>query len=234
MIKEGTKSKFAKRVSFLLFVYNLTALIRFYIGRQLDTFKDDHSGALLGFWPLFEGFTENICLVISLTAFNLGNWYFGFYYFKCYSETEFIERNRKDDENKEKLAALKKRNKNIFYAVAVINVLACVSVGIIFVIVQFETNSDYLNNTDESRNYFEKVVIPQMVVGALQIVSFVIVTYSTLKIRDYLCQKQLKSHINMNIMILHMLSFMFYVLSGIGYYIALFNFYKHFSDPVHS
>lgn len=83
MIKEGTKSEFAKKVSFLLFVYNLTALIRFYIGRQLDQFKDDHNGALIGFWPLFAGFSENICLVISLSAFNLGNWYFGFHYFKC-------------------------------------------------------------------------------------------------------------------------------------------------------
>lgn len=112
--------------------------------------------------------------------------------------------------------------------------IACISVGVIFVIVQYETNSDYLNNTNDSRHYFEKVVIPQMVVGTLQIVSFVIVTYSMLKIRDYLCQKQMKSHINMNIMMLHMFSFLFYVLSGIGYYIALVNFYKHFSDPVHA
>jgi len=35
---------------------------------------------------------------------------------------------------------------------------------------------------------------------------------------------------NLNVMLLHMFSFLFYILSGISYYIALVNFYRHFSD----
>lgn len=73
------------------------------------------------------------------------------------------------------------------------------------------------------------LVVPSIIVGVFQSLSFVTMTYSALKIRSHIIKNHMQ-HINTNIMMLHMLSFFFYVTSGIGYYIMLFNFYRHFND----
>lgn len=133
--------------------------------------------------------------------------------------------------NRNLLVERQKRNTYIFYIVAILNVLACMSVFIIFTIVQLKTNSDFKASGTETRYYFELLVDPQIIVGGLQILSFLTVTYSTLMIRNFIYKKKMQHHMKMTVMLLHMISFLFYVASGISYYIALINFYQHFSDP---
>ena len=88
---KGTSSKFAKNVTACLLVDNLTALIRIVLGEYImDPLKDRNGGALVGFWPSFAGVCDALLMTIELTAFNLGNWYFAFHYFKCSSELKFL------------------------------------------------------------------------------------------------------------------------------------------------
>jgi len=121
-----------------MLTYNLTALTRFIIGRQLDDTKDSHNGALIGTWPMVGGVAENTFLVISLSAFNLGCWYFGFHYFKCSSEMEFVRTSpgHQPHTDRVKLVKRQKRNSIIFYTVAAANVLSCISLGVVLIIVQ--------------------------------------------------------------------------------------------------
>jgi hypothetical protein len=69
-------------------VYNLAVLLRFASGRVLDEGKD--KGGSLGPFYITLGICWTLCLVIYLLAFNLGNLYFGFHYFKCSTEIGFL------------------------------------------------------------------------------------------------------------------------------------------------
>jgi len=64
-------------------------------------------------------------------------------------------------------------------------VAACLADGIMTVIVQINVNNCVKNSIPGALSLnFEKLVIPMIIVGLFQIVSFATVTYSTLAIRS--------------------------------------------------
>ena len=70
---------FAQKLALCMLIFNVFVLIRFIC---VSLFIRDMNEFLAIVWVL--------CIMVSLTAFNLGNWYFGFHYFKCSSEMEMI------------------------------------------------------------------------------------------------------------------------------------------------
>ena len=88
---KGSDSKFARNVTACLFVFNLASLMRMGVGRLiLDPIKDNDENALIGFWPMFAGVAYSLLISVELVAFNNGNWYFAFHYFRCSSEIKFL------------------------------------------------------------------------------------------------------------------------------------------------
>lgn len=65
-----------------------------------------------------------------------------------------------------------------------------------------------------------------IIVGTFQILSFVLIIYSTMWIRRLIGSQQLAATINSRMMALHAISCFAYILSGIVDYIVVFQFYQ--------
>jgi hypothetical protein len=65
----------------------------------------------------------------------------------------------------------------------------------------------------------------RLMVGTLQAISFIFLTIGTVRIRNHLVNGTMRNSINERMIWLHGLSFFFYIMASIGFYIALFNYY---------
>lgn len=65
----------------------------------------------------------------------------------------------------------------------------------------------------------------RILVGVFQLVSFTFLAVGTLKIRRYICENNMRNEMNTRIMIFHILSLVFYVSTGLGFYISEANYY---------
>lgn len=71
--------------------------------------------------------------MVSLTAFNLGNWYFGFHYFKCSSEMEFII-DVDADKSQDALANVQEKNELLFKLIAYLNIVVILVYGTLLMV----------------------------------------------------------------------------------------------------
>ena len=71
--------------------------------------------------------------MVSLTAFNLGNWYFGFHYFKCSSEMEFII-DVDADKSQDALANVQEKNELLFKLIAYLNIAVILVYGTLLMV----------------------------------------------------------------------------------------------------
>lgn len=83
--RKSEENEFPARLSLCMMVFNMFLIIRFVCGRALNCHEDADD-----FLYYFLATLWLISVMIYLTAFNLGNWYFGFHYYKCASEMEFV------------------------------------------------------------------------------------------------------------------------------------------------
>jgi len=71
-----------------MMIYNIVALVRFICSDYLEKQRELQNGKLIGKKDMIIGGLAWLCIVVGLLTFNLGNWYFGFHYFKCSTEME--------------------------------------------------------------------------------------------------------------------------------------------------
>jgi len=109
-----------------MFVYNLAYVIRFLLGRVLAQALDKDQE--LGLPYVVIGVMWVLLTVIALLSFNLGNWYFSFFYFQCSSEIKFLHRT-KDGDVEAQRDQMSRRNNTIFYVVAFANVVSVLILG---------------------------------------------------------------------------------------------------------
>lgn len=83
--RKSEENEFPARLSLCMMVFNVFLIIRFFFGRVLNCHDQNND-----FLYYFLASMWLISVMIYLTAFNLGNWYFGFHYYKCASEMEFV------------------------------------------------------------------------------------------------------------------------------------------------
>jgi hypothetical protein len=65
----------------------------------------------------------------------------------------------------------------------------------------------------------------RLLVGVMQGISFIFLTIGTLRIRKHLINGNMRNSLNERMIWLHALSFLFYMLCGIAFYIALLHYY---------
>ena len=162
--------------------------------------------------------------MVTLLAFNLGNWYFGFYYFKCSSEIPFI--GKRKEEVREELIALQKRNKLIFVSVAVGNIVAILLLGVVYMVQAVDVNKDWGEFTVNEG----QILAVKLIVGTCQLVSFVFLLVGTFRIHRQIKKQRMCKKTNTRMMTMHVLSFTLYILSGMIYYVAEINYYTKPND----
>lgn len=91
---------FAKRLTTCMMIFNIFVLARYGIGRIIspeyciaDTegckctpLMDGSPVCVIDFWYKVGGVFWALSIIIYLLSFNLGQWYFSFYYYMCSSE----------------------------------------------------------------------------------------------------------------------------------------------------
>jgi hypothetical protein len=196
-------------------IYNSAALLLFGCGRLLD-FKIERSGAF-GALYITLGVFWVVCIIVMLLSFNLATLYFGFHYYKCSSEIKFLAKNRTDL----RMLEQKKRNNDlIYYTLFFLNFISCIAFGLIYFneALQKEIFGNPSPNT-------KLEIGARLMVGLLQAISFIFLTIGTVRIRNHLVNGTMRNSINEKMIWLHGLSFFFYIMASIGFYIALFNYY---------
>jgi glucose uptake protein GlcU len=88
-LRRQKATDFAKNLAVCMLAYNVFVLARFFLVYNVVDDYMDASKSVTGF-DRFLAILWALCIVVSLIAFNIGNWYFGFHYFKCASEMEYI------------------------------------------------------------------------------------------------------------------------------------------------
>lgn len=120
------------------------------------------------------------CVVVTsyLALFNIANWYLAFHYFKAASEMPFVI-DYDQYKTMENLQARTEKNEKLFKIGLALNVLPIAAYGTTLIVLSI-TGSPY---TDSSYNNTFLSIMKWLIWGA-QIVSFAILFWSTIKIKN--------------------------------------------------
>lgn len=85
MCRNELGSRFAKNLTALFLALNISIMVRFFCARYVNA-QAQKNGVLTGFTDRLIQVIWLLAMLLSLLAFNLANWLFGFHYFKCAAE----------------------------------------------------------------------------------------------------------------------------------------------------
>jgi hypothetical protein len=204
-----------------MFVYNLAYVIRFLLGRVLAKALDKDQE--LGLPYVVIGVLWVLLTVIALLSFNLGNWYFSFFYFQCSSEIKFIHRAHDDDVETQR-DQMSRRNNTIFYVVAFANIVSVLLLGGVEAVQAWKFNRQWW---DSNGNVVDEPLLvgSRILVGIFQMISFAVLAIATLRIRKFLVEKNMADMLNSKMMVLHVVCFLLYVCAGIAFYVSEIHYY---------
>lgn len=132
-IHKEEQQRFAKIMSTCLLVFNAAILGHFYAAYYFESDStDDSYGAATTSEAMILWGTEFVCIIIGLLAFNLGEWYQGFHYFKCATEMEMMFKKGSQEE----LKRLKQRNERVNFGVKFVNIFAITAFAVITIVNQ--------------------------------------------------------------------------------------------------
>lgn len=90
IVRNKVESEFAKILTTCLLVFNLAVLTHFYMAYYTDTDRDAHYGAVTSTITDVMECIDLAAVIVSVCAFNLGEWYQGIHYYKCATEMEML------------------------------------------------------------------------------------------------------------------------------------------------
>jgi hypothetical protein len=111
---------FAKRLTTCMMIFNIFVLARYGIGRIISYqycegtegcgCSELKNGCEISGWYKVGGVLWALTIIIYLLSFNLGQWYFSFYYYKCSSEMECVIKSSSNHEVEKCLELKRKYN----------------------------------------------------------------------------------------------------------------------------
>ena len=111
-------NQFAVRLTTCMLVFNIATLARFFCTYEMRDNQDSVTGgAFTNPRDWIFGILRMVFMLLSVITFSLGNWYFGFHYYKASSEMKFkiISLGAAGGEREERtLEDLKTRNKRVY------------------------------------------------------------------------------------------------------------------------
>ena len=158
-------------------------------------------------------------MIIKLLAFNLSTLNFGFHYYKCSSEIQFLSRSGRASQME--LEHKKRINNIIYYVLFFLNFISCIAFGLIVFNEGIKTRLFGNPNPDTVLE-----ISSRFSVGVMQGISFIFLTIGTFRIRKHLINANMRDSLNERMIWLHALSFLFYILCGIVFYVALWNYFR--------
>ena len=182
-LRKSTENEFPAKLSLCMAVANLFMIGRFISGRLI--YNECASNPDCTLEPSYKvmAYLWVFSVFVYLTAFNLGNWYFGFHYFKCASEMKFVNEIIHDKSALTKLKQQKKRNDKIFKSILFLNIAAIVIyVGILFKYVII-TKDLAANELFPGTCDLIPIEISKFLVYSFQMLSFSFLLIGNLKIR---------------------------------------------------
>ena len=119
--------------------------------------------------------------MIYLLCYNLGTWHFGFYFYKCHSEMPFVLRAQQDKDAPVLLDEQREKNERRYKLGTYINV------GAVFLytalLLLMVSDKDVYAEVLSKNGISIFLTITKLTVWICQLISFVILLSSTLKIR---------------------------------------------------
>ena len=109
----------------------------------------------------------------------------------------------------------------MFLVIAIINAAVILILSGTYIDQALNWNSNWGDYTIDLRAIF----FLRMLVGLCQFVSFVFLSIGTMRIRNQIIEKHLGGQIDTRMMLLHVLSFFLYFVSGLGFYAAEIHYY---------
>lgn len=169
MCRNQLGSRFAKNLTALFLIFNVTIMIRFFCARYVHA-QTQNSQSLTGFTDRLIQVIWLLAMLVSLLAFNLANWDFGFHYFKCASEIEFLGPggNLSASANKEKFRKSELCHRWTNVGVTSFNIFFCLAYTAIATIIALRK----IDNPDHDPT-FVLLVAARLCIGLLQVTSFV-------------------------------------------------------------
>lgn len=182
-LRKSSENEFTAKLSLCMAVANLFMIGRFVNGRLIQKEYGNYPECTLKPSYYVMACLWVLSVFVYLTAFNLGNWYFGFHYFKCASEMKFVNEIIHDRSAFTKLNQQKKRNDKIFKSILILNIAAIIIYGgILFYFVIFKKELA-LDELFPGTSNIITIEISKFLVYSCQILSFSFLLIGNLRIR---------------------------------------------------
>lgn len=111
--------------------FNICTLANFILQAVMQQKLEENNYAWIGTGSVILGVLQWLCVLIAYLAFNVGNFYFAFHYFKCQSEMKIMAVKTADADAIEAQDVTRHRNVVIYWVVLGLNVLSVLVFGVL-------------------------------------------------------------------------------------------------------
>ena len=130
----------------------------------------------------------------------------------------------------EKLEKLEEHNKRVYYLFVGLNCLAVAFYGVVLVMQQTQRQRARNNPGEPCTLSFSYDIAAKLIIGVLQCFSFVTIIYSTIKIFKQVKHASIHQHMNTRMLCITAISCALFIISGLAYCIAMFNYQKELNS----
>jgi hypothetical protein len=197
-LRKRVNADFAKTLTVCMFLFNSFVLVRYGVGRLISsqyclpftegcqcTTATDGTDIYCQPDTLHQigGVAWGLAIIIYLLAFNVGSWYFGFYYYRCASEMNIVVKSTNTGGVASGLTETQTKNQKIFVIGAIINALVVLAYGgvIIYTVTNAFLFYKFMNTDAEKLELFWAGL--RTGVWLAQVSSFIFLLISTFQIR---------------------------------------------------
>lgn len=191
---------FAKTLTLCMMGFNVFIIVRYVIGKIIS--KDYCAGgsdsckcscnSACNTEPIYScdkfepfqvifGVLWSLSIMTYLLCYNLGTWHFGFYFYKCHSEIPFVLRAQQDKDAPVLLDEQREKNERRYKLGFYINVGAVLLYTALLLIMV--SDSQQYANVISKNGISLLLIVAKIIVWICQLISFVILLVSTIKIR---------------------------------------------------